>query len=879
MSETKLFHEVPKSANFHSIVMTTFSFDFHHFESQVLRTLKSKGITNVNIFADTAMLDQSIGFSTGHLKSLSKAYNINSIACKGAFHPKITILAGENDVLLLQGSGNITNGGHGNNHELFNVFYANKNDKTQLPLIQEAWNYFRTLTSKVEGLTAEKLDWVSRNCNLISESPSKKHQFNIISESFSAALLYNEETSIWQQITKLIPQKSVNNIKVFSPFYDEKGTFLTRLSNQFDQSHIQVFLQPNKGIHPFKMEKKKQVGFYSWDSTDRSKDTLGKIKYRKLHSKIFWFDAGDKQYCLFGSPNATNAAFGTETSRGVNDEFAVLIKVDDTSIFEELQLTGNYETILPQENIQIQKIEDELVKEQSENSRKIKIVGVDQDSINLTLFIKDTATYKKVICVIYNAWAEEIERIDIDITKKRLNIKLSDSKKENAVAFIQLFKDGTPISNKQIVNSLHHLWNTNPSESNRKLMKLASMIELGSNKPFEIVEFYNTIQSNRSLALKISSNRGSTEDDDDVEEENSIVAASLTYEEAITLDRESHEHKKILKQHNSIRLWDSIEKYFRDLAFSEAEEDMDDEEGEEIVTSRDREGKKDRTKPIPLNSANILTDRRVKIEKFLGNYLTGLEKSIAKKDHQLGLIDMAMFLIVTKHLVQFTERKVTFKLESEIGFSDILYPIKGNLTKLNSFSGAVLNIIGSFVNLLLKAPFQEVTDEYSIKKLEHYKVLVRRTSLFCLAIVRESYKRQEKDKVVYHPNGVKWTNLLAINIIQQLGVPEKGFDKHLNEFLKNISIKSINENDLLNQLNDWIDLTEKVKNNSNYFYNKKIGLCFIEKRIPNTSKPKFLKISRPGFEFDKSEDNFILSDLFECATGELKPSLQNYKTR
>ena len=45
MSELKLFREIPKSADFHSAIMTTFSFDFHHFESQVLRELKRKGIT------------------------------------------------------------------------------------------------------------------------------------------------------------------------------------------------------------------------------------------------------------------------------------------------------------------------------------------------------------------------------------------------------------------------------------------------------------------------------------------------------------------------------------------------------------------------------------------------------------------------------------------------------------------------------------------------------------------------------------------------------------------------------------------------------------------------------------------------------------------
>ena len=387
MSELKLFREVPKSADFHSAVMTTFSFDFHHFESQVLRELKRKGITNVNLFADTAMLDKSIGFSTGHLKSLSTSYSINSIPCLGAFHPKITILAGENDVLLLQGSGNITNGGHGKNHELFTVFYANKEDQTQLPIIQEAWLYLRRLTNKIEGISSEKLDWISSNCNLLTEIKIKTHQFSKIDTNFSAALLYNDETSIWKQLIGMVPSESIKNIKVFSPFYDEKGTLLNRLSVQYNNCTIDAYLQPNRGKHPFKMEKQDEISFISWESTNRAKETT--VKYqRKLHSKLFWFDTGEDQYCLIGSPNATIAAFGTDTKRGANDEFAVLIKVTEKEILEELKLTGEVELLTPTENIDDQVVEKEIENDQAKNIGKIKLLGLDQDGKNITLFVR-----------------------------------------------------------------------------------------------------------------------------------------------------------------------------------------------------------------------------------------------------------------------------------------------------------------------------------------------------------------------------------------------------------------------------------------------------------------------------------------------------------
>ena len=863
MSELKLFSEVPKSADFHSVVMTTFSFDFHHFESQVLRELKRKGVTNVNLFADTAMLDKSIGFSTGHLKSLSTSYSINSIPCTGAFHPKITILAGENDVLLLQGSGNITNGGHGKNHELFTVFYANREDRTQLPIIQEAWLYLQRLTTKIDGISSEKLDWVSSNCNLLTDIKIKLHQFSEIETNFSAAILYNEETSIWQQLKELVPSGSIKNIKIFSPFYDEKGTLLNRLSAQYNNCTIDAYLQPNRGIHPFKMEEQNKIRFISWESTNRAKETT--VKYqRKLHSKLFWFDAGEDQYCLIGSPNATIAAFGTETKRGANDEFAVLIKVPNKQILEELKLTGEIELLTPTENIDDQVAEKEIENDQTKNIGKIKLLGADQDGKNITLFIENKTILKYSILTLYDNWGQELERLTLEITNPKIRIEIKNAVKENTLAFVQFIdSENESLSNKQVVNKLHELWNTNPSAENRRLMKLGSLIESGNGGVFDIVEFYNTIQSSRKQIEKKTS-RGSG-GNNDKENDSEPSAASLTYEEAIALNKETVEHQKILKQHSSIRIWDSIEKYFKELAVAEDEEDMDDEEEGDATTSRTRSEKKERTFSIPLNSVKVLERRRASIEKFLSNYAKGLNKSITAEDHEIGLVDMAMFLIVMKHLIQFTERKVLFKESAENMYEDVLYPLRGKLSELSNFSGATLNLLGAFINLLCRSQFENGHDEYTQNKLIHYQVLVKRTSLFSLAIIGEIYHD--------HGNGSNWADLLAYNIIDKCGDLEIGFEKHLSEFLKNTSIHRDQEESLVERLENW-----QIKSKSHGYYStKNLGICNVVKRIPTEGPLKFLKLSRPGFEYNDEEKDFILSQLYNCNTHELKPSLQDLK--
>ncbi|WP_417371232.1 hypothetical protein [Gelidibacter japonicus] len=863
MSEKKLFHEIPKAADFHSVVMTTYSFDFHHFESQVLRPLKSKGITNVNIFADTVMLDQSIGFSTGHLKSLSTSYSINAIPCVGAFHPKITILAGENDVLLLQGSGNITNGGHGKNHEVFSVFYANSDDQNQLPIIQEAWNYVRSLTNRIEGLSADKLNWVSDNCNLLNESPASNHQFYQISENFSAALVYNEQTSIWEQLIQLVPEDGIKNIKIFSPFYDEKGTFLKQLAQQYSRSQILAFLQPDKGIHPHKMDSLENMSFLSWESTLRAKARTAKFD-RKLHSKIIWFDAGEVQYGLFGSPNATIKAFGTENNRGANDEFAVLIKVKDQKIIEELQLTGEFESWSPQEITNVQSIEEDTEQEQSKNLRKIKILGVDQDGKRITCFLQDSADYKKAQVVFYDTWGEELERLSCSLNSKKIRLELNEQKNIRALTFIQLINEEDDIiSNKQIINKLHDLWNTNPSKENRRLMKLGSMLESGDSKLFDVINYFNDIQSERRK-FTAKTTRGSSNDDKDEK-----LVAVISYEEAIALSKEEEVHQHIFKQHSSIKIWDAIEHYFNDLAVAEEEEDMDDEEEGEATTSRERKDKKPRTEPVILNSEKVLHSRRKAINKFLNNYLVGLKKSYQQENYKLGLIDMAMFLIVMKHLIEFTEREIVFKVESDVDEKDVLFPLAGNLSELTSFSGAMLNLVGQFVNILNISDFLQVEDQYISTKLSHYKTLVKRTSLFGLALIRENYKHHEK--------GSRWADLLALNIISKLGKLEQGYERHLEEFIKNTSIQKKETTVLSAYIEEWMQSADALDDIDDFHVSKDLGICEIIKKIPLTEPVKFLKLGRPGFEYNDEAQDFILQKLYNCKTGKLQSSLQKFK--
>ena len=332
---------------------------------------------------------------------------------------------------------------------------------------------------------------------------------------------------------------------------------------------------------------------------------------------------------------------------------------------------------------------------------------------------------------------------------------------------------------------------------------------------------------------------------------------------------DSKENQQILSKHNSIQIWDAIERYFNQLSADEDEDDMDDEEEGDATSSRERKVKKSRTAPINLNSEKVLISRRRAFDRFLNNYLNALQKNVKDKNHQISQIDLAMFLIVMKHLLEYTEREVLFKVSSDDSEREILFPVSGNLSELTSFSGALLNIIGHLVNLMNKSTFLEIEDEYLSKKQEHYKVLVKRTALFSLTIIKEVYK--------YHENGSKWADILALNIFNIFGNTEIEQNSHLEEFLKNISIKTLESSALLIHLETWEASFNNGIHAESVFLDYKLGVCYILKRIPSNENTKFLKLGRPGFPYQEKENDFILEELFNVFTNELMRSLKSIK--
>ena len=94
------------------------------------------------------------------------------------------------------------------------------------------------------------------------------------------------------------------------------------------------------------------------------------------------------------------------------------------------------------------------------------------------------------------------------------------------------------------------------------------------------------------------------------------------------------------------------------------------------------------------------------------------------------------------------------------------------------------------------------------------------------------------------------------------GSPNKGFEIEIenliaDSYIENISNESINE-----IIKAWINTHQNHQIPAHYFTNDNSGICLIRKFIPSQDNPKFLKLSRPGFNYDENEHDFMNEELF-----------------
>jgi hypothetical protein len=812
MIDKKIFTEIPGGKDkFHSAVLTSFCFDFHHFEFQVLKTLRAKWISNVAVMVDQKKLDEVIGSVSGGLKNISRTYSVNGVKALAAFHPKINYFIGDEELLMIFGSGNITPGGHGKNHELFTGFYADKHNVKQLPLLLEAWDYIKFLSADIKGYSRERIyKFIPENCSLLKSSRSEKHEFYELEENFHAALLYNTPQShIFSQLMDKIANDDITNITIISPYYDEDGELIAEIAKHFANAHVRVFLPQKYGLPPVKFQPTMNVTFFEWETTNRAGQNLKSQGnyYRKLHSKVIFFEGKTENYLLIGSANATTYGLGTRSKRPVNQELCVLYRTVKVDWLKELGLSGklkkaNLSNYHRDSNLELHNDDGNQVV----NSRKVNITSADLSGDNLSVFFIKPVIIENGLLFLFDEYGYQLASLNIDSSSQgeKINFKLNGEIRQKLPLYLQIMdNDQKPLSNKHLINYTDKLINTIPSQANRSIQKILYDLEANSINEFKILEYLNNLNSgsqdtNAKVIKHAVSSTGQRSEYD---------SAEVSYAEALEALKNNENKISFINSYHTVRIWDSINRIFRDRLLDAQDTLMEEEEEANAEASRERLRHEHQEIKVKPDIGGTLPN----MAKLVGYYCTSTQKIRNMPHHNLGIIDFTQFLLTTHVLTA-----ITFFIKYD--YKDVDKEIACKKKLKDAWKNNTLTVLKNCSKLLVKHTCIDTEDEnYHLQKKERLKSEVLNRTVLFGAMIKDYCTKEEifiEDEI----------DLMILNAFSALGLPDVNFDK----FIEDVSVYEgdfvFNPTRIITRKNYFIQLY-KESIGEKYFYLPKVGYC------------------------------------------------------
>jgi hypothetical protein len=306
-------------------VFLTYSLDIPFFESCILRHLAGRGCGNIVVLADAHHVSAELlrltepGLSSRSL-NLGRYYSLTPVHHTSAFHPKVTLLIGDN-VELFVGSGNIEPGGMISNLEFFHRIFCssvNPNDLEARALVIDAWRYIR---NQVATLIP---DFVGHQLRQIEQAvPWIK---SVEQHAGNTRFVHGPGTDVVRVLKNAVGNDEVQQLYILSPFFDDDLEALKDLQARLQAKRVVLMLQSNTvSVSGKELGRLKGVEIYE----------LGDQTQRYAHAKLVVAECRHRSVMLAGSHNVSQPAF-----KGRNYEASILrIASDGNRFSNEIGIT------------------------------------------------------------------------------------------------------------------------------------------------------------------------------------------------------------------------------------------------------------------------------------------------------------------------------------------------------------------------------------------------------------------------------------------------------------------------------------------------------------------------------------------------------------
>lgn len=849
------------SGRYHSCILTTFSFDFYFFEMKVMKWLRSCGVRNVNVLIDGYFYSELMAQATGEEMKFSTGYSLYPIFESNIFHPKIWLLFGEQEGLLIVGSGNLTNSGNGSNDEIWGSFHFDIKQPSHGPVFSAAWEYISKLCSGVKGITGDKTTrWIGEHSQWLAELP-KSNPFELldISEDEQIALLYNSEgNNIWQQIQAIIGTEKIVEITAVSPYYDTQGKALEQIKTAYPDAEINIVLDENGAI-PVAIKPDKRYSFYDWNEMELCR-SIGANQRSKLHAKIVHFRTNKGiEFCLFGSANVTAAGLGISNS--ANNEVCLFTKSPKGNILNKIGLKFKEKDKRQLSTFTVNASSSIFQSIIKNNKFPVKLLAAEV-SYNILTVYSNGKIDTPVSIALYDTNNRLIKILSITEYKSKMEFKIEIE--ESYLRYIQIvsFTGNLQTSNKIIIANYFAIAKTHPDPKNEELEKLCSQLQNGElRNVLDLIHYAIIDESEKEDGISLVGNSGHAKKEDEKANMSDYKLYDLDNYKPVGHNSQLYEHSVLFSP--SLRILDAL-KSAHSMTSNTHPDIRTDEQEENISNLAGNEEEEVRAeKSISLK---LLESDKKKLKAFFKNLYGYFHHDILYKDvkvseYKISLTDLTKYLIALELIHEFGGKSEKIEDEQAQLFFTYL-PLTGDYDNEN-VKGCCLNIIGDFLRLA-KNGFKEYSFDYTKKKFLELRYDALVSTIAC--ILNISWKEDEQFYIktlllnALHYLGWSTTDELSLKIptlITSVISKTKHLKQqsyHLGEHLNYFSEKVCNALTKAAKKRETKDFSKTAtKGQIIYSSIAGIGYCYV---YSVTGRNEYC-LARPGFEWNENECEYI----------------------
>lgn len=287
--------ELIKKSRWEMALFTTYALSLTFFETYLLPQLRKSRCEKIIILVDVDGYQSSLM----ELKSrhVGQEYFLIPVKLKdGIFHPKISYLCGQDEDLLMIGSGNLTFGGHGRNLESLEILNSNHDSAAFgdfARFIEKLLSDERISFRRIEELNIFKLR-VEKFAE-INHGPTSTRLFHTMDGTISNQLI-NHAKDV----------KGWNELLILSPYHNPHGEPIKELANSLGISKLTIGVPSNPldtSSFPFSLVE-------GWGMEFQIVSPKVENPKRPLHAK--WIELrGNENWSFVGSINATYQSLST----------------------------------------------------------------------------------------------------------------------------------------------------------------------------------------------------------------------------------------------------------------------------------------------------------------------------------------------------------------------------------------------------------------------------------------------------------------------------------------------------------------------------------------------------------------------------------------